>query len=493
MQIQANQDHKGDPDYTVYYATLVHTPKLGHVEILPRMLVGVDATGKIDHLSKYSDEHQRQYGSPQAYMRAIVGDNLKLVDLSQNPFQFIFPGFVDTHIHASQYPNIGIGCEMPLLDWLKGYTFALESRFAGEAPDKLGFACDVYSRVIDKTLSNGTTCASYFTTIDTDTSKLFASLLVEKGQRGFVGKVCMDHNPDYPTYQESYDDCVEGVAEIIDHCAKLGNPANGLALVKPIITPRFAPLCLRKLMSQLGEISKTHELPVQTHISENKQEIALVAKMFPESLSYADVYDGHGLLGRRTILAHAVHLDASERQLVRDRECSLSHCPLSNTFLASGEAPVRQYLYQDGINVSLGTDLSGGYEQSILGVARSLIMVSHHRAMDSPEGEPEQRLGVADALYMATMGGARACTMEGEIGSFEEGKYFDAQLVNLSSGNSNIDVFEHQTPRVGDGDYEHRMMQLLQRWVFSGDDRNCVKVWCNGRVVVDKGEPWVYL
>lgn len=473
--------------YKLYFGTVVHTPKLGEIEVWPRMLIGVSHQGKIDFCSEFNDRNQAAYGSPEAFFAATSSYNssYEFIDFSKNPYAFLFPGFVDTHIHASQYPNIGIGSELPLLDWLHDYTFDLESKFTKLSADKESFAREVYSKVINKTLANGTTCASYFTTIDTDTTKMFADLLVQKGQRGLVGKVCMDHNPTFPVYEETTEECIQGVNDMIAHCNAFDSK-----MIKPIITPRFAPLCLRKLMKQLGKISHEHNLPVQTHIAENKDELKLVKKMFPECESYSEVYDAHGLLGPSTILAHAVHLDSAERKLIRKKNCSISHCPLSNTFITSGEAPVKEYLYRDKINVSLGTDLSGGYEQSILGVVRALILVSHHKAMDTLG---DWSVSVAEALYMATMGGARACRLENDIGSFAKGKSFDAQLVDIDSVNSNIDVFDFQKPEVGLRDFEKKVLQLIQRWIFSGDDRNCVKVWCNGKMVVDKTNTWVYI
>lgn len=490
--------------YTLYHATLVHTPKLGEIEILVDMLVGVNLDGVIDFLQPY----KQGSASPTEFFKTeaqknnvtVNYDHFKFVDLSRNTCSFLVPGFVDTHIHASQYPNVGIGSELPLLEWLKNYTFALESKFTNNNSEKLDFAREVYQKVIAKTLANGTTCASYFTTIDSDTTNLFADLLVKHGQRGFVGKVCMDCNPEFPTYEELYDECMKLMDSVIRHCDRLNSKCttkSDVMMVKPIVTPRFAPVCSGKLLKKLGALAHEHKLPVQTHISENKDEIKLVSDLFPDSDNYAAVYNDHDLLGPSTILAHAIHLDDEECQMLREKNCSISHCPLLNTFITSGEAPVKRYLYDEKLNVSLGTDLSGGYEQSILGVARSSIMVSHHLAMDTEGSDP--RITVADALYMATAGGAKACGLQENIGSFEVGKTFDVQLIDLDSHNSNVDMFEFQKPARavhGERDPEHeaKVLQMIHRWVFSGDDRNCVKVWCNGRMVVDKADhKWVYV
>lgn len=506
--------------YTLIKATFVHTPTLEDgLQISPNTLVGFNYKGEIDYISfnnEQTDRHaiietfkmERENSTPH-----IDYHYFDFIDYSKDQHKFICPGFVDTHIHASQYPNIGIGLGAPLLDWLKEYTFALENQFMSGNKNHLTLAKEVYSKVINKTLSCGTTCASYFTTIDTDTTNLFADLLMKFGQRGFVGKVCMDHNDEMPQYQESNEDTIASMNKIIAHCNSI-NPKDEV-LVKPIITPRFAPVCSRKLLKSLGKIASTEKLPVQTHISENKDEIKLVSELFPECDNYASVYDDHDLLNSNTILAHAIHLTNDECHLIKEKNCSISHCPTSNTFISSGEAPIKKYLYQYKLNVSLGTDLSGGFEQSILGVLKYSILVSHHLSMKenklemnlgklpvgdvlymgNKEEKEMNKLSVSDAFYMATQGGAAAVGLADKIGSFAMGKKFDAQLIDLASVESNVDVFSWQLPDHKD-DHDLQMKKitnLINKWIFSGDDRNCVKVWCNGNVVVDKAkkESWV--
>lgn len=491
--------------YTLYRGTFVQTRNVGELEICPNALVGVNPNGVIDFFREghqylqqndVVDFFKAEASKEKIKITSYRKEHFRYIDHLKSPTQFFVPGFIDTHIHASQYPNVGIGLDCPLLDWLNKYTFSLENSFTDDNKEgKMKLAREIYTKVIQKTLSNGTTCASYFTTTDLETTKLFADLLLELGQRGYVGKVCMDHNTSYPAYQESYEDCLKNMKSIVLHC-KAKNPA-GENLVTPIITPRFAPVCSRKLLRALGELSTKEKLPIQTHISENEEEIELVKELFPECNSYADVYNDHSLLSQATILAHAVHLSPAERKLLKDKKCSISHCPNSNSFITSGEAPVKTYLYEDGINVSLGTDLSGGYDLSILGVMKHSIMVSHHLSMKQSERLAGVKISLADGLYMATQGGAIAVGLRDTLGTFEKGKKFDAQLIDLESVNSNVDVFEWQLPSSGDeaSVIQDKIFNLLSKWVFSGDDRNCTKVWCNGRLVVDKHEDerWQYV
>ncbi|RCK65371.1 putative guanine deaminase [Candida viswanathii] len=480
--------------YTVYYGTFVHTPHLNQLEINFNTILGVNEDGVIDFIQKNYNPSDHDNKSPiQFFMDTHhPGNNrdnhhrhFEYIDYSNDLTKFYIPGFIDTHVHASQFPNCGIGLGTPLLDWLTTYTFPLENQFRGTSQDELKFAIDVYTKVINRTLENGTTCGSYFTTIDPATSKLFAELLLMKGQRGFVGKVCMDHNQPYEAYQESLEDCVESMNGIIEHVSEI-NP-DGEELVIPIITPRFAPVCSREMLKYLGKLSVEKGLPIQTHISENKDEVELVKNLFPDCDNYASVYDKHNLLNSNTILAHAVHLTHKERKLIKEKNCSISHCPTSNTFISSGEAPVYTYLHDDKINVSLGTDVSGGFDCSILQIIKHSILVSHHLSMkpESNKEEDNYRISMADGLYMATMGGAIAVGLQDSIGSFEIGKKFDTQLIDLKSHDSKVDVFDWQLP-AEKGDREEKMKDLLGKWIFTGDDRNCVKVWCNGRLIVNK-------
>lgn len=486
--------------YTLYYGTFIHTPELNELEINFNTLVGVNSEGIIDFIEKEYHPNNHNNKSPieyfiDCYYNDDDNDNtqgrrrgrgrrdyrhFEFIDYSHDLGKFFIPGFIDTHIHASQFPNCGIGLGIPLLKWLKEYTFPLEEKFTKE---NINLTIDIYSKIIEKTLNNGTTCASYFTTIDSFTSKIFSELLLIKGQRGFVGKVCMDHNEPYPNYEESLTDCIESMNEVINYIEDL-NPKNE-QLIIPIITPRFAPVCSRDLLKYLGNLSKSKKLPIQTHISENKDEIKLVNELFPDCDNYATVYDKHNLLNSNTILAHSIHLNKKERELIKFKNCSISHCPTSNTFISSGEAPIYNYLYHDKINVSLGTDVSGGFDCSILQIIKHSILVSHHLSMKKDQ---DQKISIKDGIYMATMGGAKAIGFQDILGSFEIGKKFDTQLIDLNFKNSNVDVFNWQLPNL-DQDNNNKydkMNDLLSKWIFTGDDRNCIKVWCNGRLIINK-------
>ena len=227
--------------------------------------------------------------------------------------------YTDTHIHASQYPNAGIFGKSTLIDWLHTYTFPLESSFAS-----IVRARRVYDRVVSRTLSHGTTTAAYYATIHVPATNLLADICFARGQRAFVGRVCMDTmSPDYYR-DESPEAAIKATISTIEHIQTL-DPEHDL--VTPIITPRFAPSCTKDCLSALGQLHAETDLPCQTHISENKSEIELVNDLFPDSESYAQLYDECGLLTSKTVLAHAVHLSSEERRLVKQRNAKICHCP----------------------------------------------------------------------------------------------------------------------------------------------------------------------
>jgi guanine deaminase len=281
-------------------------------------------------------------------------------------------------------------------------------------------------------------------------------------------------SPDF--YRDvSAETAVADTRATISHIAEI-DPSN--ALVTPIITPRFAPSCTSELMHGLGALQKETGLPVQTHISENKSEVELVGKLFPTHTSYAHVYDDHGLLGPKTILAHAVHLSEEEVDLIKKREGKISHCPASNSAITSGTAKVRKLL-QKGIDIGLGTDMSGGYSPSILEAVRQALLVSRHVAM---EGGDESKLSIEEVLHLSTRGGAKVVGLEKTIGGFEVGMEWDAQLICLGEVESGEEINSGPVDIFGWESWPDR----IAKWVFNGDDRNTLAVWVKGRLVHER-------
>ncbi|KAF2084814.1 guanine deaminase [Saccharata proteae CBS 121410] len=457
---------------TVYVGAFAHSKTLKELEICPRGAIGVDEDGKIAFVAR--DIGSGKEGV-QACLREYGWTGAGVVEIADGGEEggsgFFFPGFIDTHIHAPQHPNTGLFGHHTLLTWLHTYTFPREASL-----QHLPTAHRIYTRLVHRTLSHGTTTAAYYATIHVPATLALASICLAHGQRAFVGRVCMDRqtvNPD--TYRD--EGCAEALAKSAECVAGVRERDAGRGLVWPILTPRFAPSCSVDALAGLGAMMKADRgLWAQTHISENEAEVRLVAELFPDATSYADVYDRAGLLNGRMVLAHAVHLTTEEKELVRRRDAKVAHCPASNTALTSGCCPVRELL-ERGITVGLGTDVSGGYSPSVLEMCRQAILVSRHRAMVGGEGE---KLAVEEALYLATRGGAKVLGLESRVGGFEVGMEWDAQMVRLGGVDElgegelegPVDVFGWES-------WEDR----IAKWLYSGDDRNTVAVWVNGRLV----------
>ncbi|CCD26573.1 guanine deaminase NDAI_0H04000 [Naumovozyma dairenensis CBS 421] len=492
--------------FIVYYGTFIDTPVLGEYRIRENTVIGVTLSASESGTIKFIKEDcSDPLAAALSYDPSLIEQEIIIIEFSDNKYankhqmsNFFFPGFIDTHIHASQYPNSGIFGNSTLLDWLEIYTFPLEASL-----ENLTIAEEVYNKIVQRTLSHGTTTASYFATIDLEATKLLSKICSKKNQRALIGKVCMDRNSP-PYYIESTEQSIESSIELIDYLENnLKNPQ-----VLPVLSPRFAPSCSNELMLQLTNISKAYNnLHIQTHLSENKREIKWVSSLFPNCENYTDVYDKYHLLTNKTILAHCVHLSPKEASLIKQRNSGISHCPISNSSLTSGECNVKWLLNQN-IKVSLGTDVSAGYSCSILNSARHAHLVSKHLAMhsskttdtsyDNTESVEDVELSVPECLYLATMGGARVLDMEDKLGSFEIGKQFDGQLIDLETESSNVDIFTWQYPKPGNSRSERNEVlqnqhprkllststfdDLIAKWFFTGDDRNTVAVWVGGKL-----------
>ncbi|KAF7974821.1 hypothetical protein HWV62_11175 [Athelia sp. TMB] len=476
---------------TIYHGPVINPRSLTAYDALPNCLLAVSPAGDITWLVE-----DVQGPMVQEVMNQQGCSDAEVVSLKTG--EFIIPGFVDTHTHAPQLPNMGIGGEHQLLDWLKKCTFPMESKFAD-----VEFAERKYRSVVRRVIDNGTTTCCYYGTMHLEATKKLADILNENGQRAFVGKCNMNRNC-LETYQESSSEqSLADTHAIISHIRSHPAPSNILnsavrnpePLVQPILTPRFAIATTDDLLASLGQLAAADpELRIQTHISENPNEVAFTKELFPRSATYAGVYDDHGLLRENTILAHAVHLEDAEMELIKLKKAGISHCPTSNFHLSSGVAPVGEYLDR-GIKVSLGTDVSGGFSPSILTAIQHASIAAKVKSF-APSPTPRQsihqipfadkQLSIPTLFYLATMGGAEVCCLEDRIGSFAVGKSFDALIVNVSesAGNpalwSGLDEDENVT---GSKDATKMLESMLERFLFCGDDRNIQRVYVQGRFI----------
>jgi len=346
-----------------------------------------------------------------------------------------------------------------LLQWLNTYTFPYESRFSDTA-----FAETVYSKAVARHLRLGSTTVVYFGTIHLEGTKVLVNTVEKLGQRAFIGKVNMDLNsPD--TYIEETEASLQDTETFIEYVTARDSYKEGL--ITPTITPRFVPSCTPELMEGLAKLAEKYSLPIQSHISENREEVLWV-KGLHGGLSYAGVYDKFGLLTKKTIMAHAVYLTEDEKLLLKEKEVGIAHCPLSNIALDSGFMSFRD-ITSHKLKVGLGTDVSGGYSPSMLSAIRSALVAGTVHHVLGEEKPPPTSLSWKEAFHLATVGGSEVIGCEDKLGNFIPGKEFDALLIDPLTPNSPFDIFE-ETP-----------MQTFEKFIFLGDDRNIVKIFVKGK------------
>jgi guanine deaminase len=236
---------------------------------------------------------------------------------------------------------------------------------------------------------------------------------------------------------------------------------NPSSLVRPIVTPRFIPSCTPEMLRACGQLADKYQLPVQSHLSENKDEIAWVQELEPESTSYGDAYDRYGLFGQTpTIMAHCVWTDGDELELMKRRGVVVAHCPTSNFNVASGMAPIRRFL-DEGLQVGLGSDISGGHDLSIFRMIVYAIQVSK---MHYQQNHERAFLSLSEAFWIATKSAGR---FFGRVGSFEPGYEFDALVIDDSDLNH-----DHYT-----------LLHRLERYIYLGDDRQILHRFCRGKEI----------
>lgn len=465
--------------FTVYHGTFVHTPILGDLEVLVGARVGVDTSGTIVYV-KTGETKTSPIDEALEFDSSLKTPDVALVDTSNHGlFQFYAPGFIDTHIHAPQYPNVGVLGSLTLFDWLIKYTYPVEMKFADAK-----VANEVYGKVVRKTLENGTTCCAYYSTIHVGATKILADVAYAQGQRAFIGRSCQDCG--HQQYKD--ENCEEGMAAnaaVIKHIREID---SDFSLVTPILTPRNANKCSEEFLYGMAKVSAELDLPIQAHMSETEEEVEQILKRFTHCSTYAGIYDHYNLMTPKTILGHCVFVSDEELDLINKRQSGIAHCPTSNSCLTSGEAHVRKMLDKN-TKVGLGTDVSGGFSPSILTTARHAVLVSRHVAMKTKKDTV--KISVNEALYLATLGGARVCGMENTLGTFEVGKKWECQLVSVEDEVSPFDTFGFLNPDLegfknGDTDEVQKFQDIVDKWLFNGDDRNVRKVYVNGRLVVNK-------
>ena len=361
----------------------------------PDGVLQVDAGGRLTRVSRWVDED-----APAA-----------VVDL--RPF-VLMPGMVDLHAHLPQIPNAGLGSGLDLLTWLDRYIFPLERAYDRSIAERQAPAA------FRAFAAAGTTTVVAYAALWPDSTDAAFAAAEAHGIRAVIGKVMMD--------RLSYDteikptEILETSLRQSDELATRWHGADGGRL-RYAFTPRFAVSCSAEMLRESASLAATHGAYWQTHVSEDEDEIAEVARLFPEAMDYLDVYDRAGALGPRTILAHAVHLSAREVGRLVEADARVAHCPASNLFLSSGMMPLAAYR-DAGMAAGLGSDVAGGPELSIFTVMRAGAVTQRVLELTGVT-DPASALRPLDWLRMGTLDGARVLGMDAEIGSLEVGKEAD--------------------------------------------------------------------
>lgn len=359
----------------------------------------------------------------------------------------ISAGFIDAHVH---YPQTAIIASWGkrLIDWLNTYTFPEEMRFADPA-----YAEDIANRYLDLALANGTTSMCSYGTIHPASVDAFFTAAKSRGLRAYTGKTCMDRNAPEAlrdTPQSAYDDS-----------KALLQKWHGVDRLSYVITPRFSPTSTPEQLAALGALWREYpDCLMQTHLSEQHDEIAWVRDLFPQARDYLDTYEAQGLLREGAVYGHAIHLTPREKDRLVEAGASLVHCPTSNTFIGSG-------LFDMGLTrhlrVGLATDTGGGSSFSMLRTMAAAYEVAQLRG---------HALHPAQLWWLATVGSARALLAEGQIGNIAPGTEADLVVIDMAS----TPAIEQATRRADD------IWQAIFPTIMMGDDRAVKAVWVGGKL-----------
>lgn len=391
--------------------------------------------------------------------------------------KLILPGFTDIHLHAPQYTFRGVGMDLPLMDWLQKYTFPEEAKYSN-----LEYARHCYELFTGDLLKSATTRAVVFGTIHLDATLHLADLFEKSGMKILLGKVNMDQNAT-DALNENTERSIADTETFIKRLSQYKN-------VKPIITPRFVPSCSAELMQGLGELAAQYNVPIQSHLSENYAEIAFVKELYPDCETYAHVYDKFGLLNSKTVMAHCVHSDSQECNLLAERGVFVAHCPQSNTNLMSGAAPVVQYLTR-GLKVAMGTDIAGGTNANMFRSGGDAMHVSKLRScLLAEQGKKEDCLQPSQVFYMMTKAGGAFFehSFGTKTGSFEKGYAFDAIVIDDSSFDPFTGKLHPADSVIAKLGKTFRLEDRVERLLYLADERHIVTKYVDGECVYEKSK-----
>lgn len=353
-------------DLTILKGTIIYAKTLTELEIIENGYI-VSENGTI--VGVYQ-ELPKQY------------EGKKIIDYTNH---LILQTFSDMHLHGPQLPMQGMGYDLELLEWLNKYTYNTEAKFYD-----IDYAKKIYHQLAKILIKNGTTRVCMFSSLHKDATIILMDELEKAGISGFVGKVNMDLGP--AILRETTDDSINNTLQWLKE-------AKRFTTIKPIITPRFTVSCSNNLLDFLGKTAKQFSLPIQSHLSENINEINTVKIMHPNCNEYYQTYEQFGLWNNKTLMAHCVWSNKIEQQAIKNAGVYVVHCANSNLNLCSGIAPIREML-NNGIKVVLGSDIAGGDKFNVFDIVNTTINTSKMKSILDPT-HPKS-LSIKEGWYLAT-------------------------------------------------------------------------------------------
>ena len=436
-----------------------HSPK--EVTVLKNCLFCIDEQGMIARLLHPTDT---EYTS--IYDEYIDTERFRTVPVGS----YLLPGFVDTHIHASQWAQAGTALDIPLHNWLQTYTFPSEEKFKD-----LDYANIVYEDVVQTLLANGTTTALYFATVHKEASVLLADICAKRGQRGLVGKVVMDLHAESPEFYRDEDtiSALQDTEEFILEVKEIAkNTKQG---VYPVVTPRFIPTCTDEVLDGLGKLAAKYDTHIQSHCSESDWAHQHVQQRFGKNDAFA--LNDFGLLQDKSVMAHSNFLADEDVQLFAKTGSAIAHCPVSNAYFANSVIPIARFAAM-GVDIGLGSDISGGFSPSLYDNARQAVMSSRMLEdgvnPDLPSesrGVHNSRITIFEAFHLATAGGGNSLSLP--IGRLEEGYAWDVQFIDTTVPTAKLPIFETDEP----------LLDIFQKMMYLVRPENIREVWVQGERV----------
>lgn len=450
----------------VFKGSVFHSKKFGELQFLENVLIEVNEKGIIEEVIENDSliyEEKIKFAK----------ENCEFIELKDG--EYFLPGFVDLHVHAPQWPQAGIALDEPLNVWLDECTFPLEEKYKD-----IKFAREVYTDLVKQFLARGTTTVMYFATVHNEASLELAKICAKLGQRGLVGKVVMDDkimNPEF--YRDnSTEEAINNTEKFILDVKELGKDV--IQGVYPVITPRFVPSCTDEALEGLGKLAKKYNSYVQSHCSECQWEHDFVQERFGKRDT--EVLEEFGLLGSKSVMAHCNFLNEADGEIFIKTGTAIGHCPISNSYFANAVLPVKK-LKKQGVNIGLGTDISGGFSPSLYENIRHAVISSRilEDGVDSEKesferGVSNSRISVVEAFYLATKGGGESLSLP--LGIIEKGYICDLQVIDTKAKNNVLPDFGVFPKK------EH----LLQKILYLSTIDNVKKVYVQGNLVHSKGE-----